>query len=301
MNPNPGTRPAWVDDSLFPFESHFAEIDGNVVHYVDEGSGPTLLLLHGNPTWSFLYRKMIAGLRDRFRCVAVDYPGFGLSAASPGYGYTAAEHALVIERLVEHLDLTDITVAVQDWAGPIGVAAASRNAERYRALIIGNTWAWPKNELATRAFSFALGGPVGRQLIERFNLFARRIVPAGYRRHSLTDAELEHYTRPFPDAAARVPTHVFPKQIMDAMPLLRETEAGLNTLSDLPALILWATGDIAFGAGERKRWESELPNHTTHLLEGAGHYWQDDAGEEAAREIKRWWPEGAEPGDGAAA
>lgn len=77
-------RPAWVSDELFPFESRFVELDGNVVHYVDEGSGPTLLFLHGNPTWSFEYRDVIRFLRDGFRCVAVDYPGFGLSSPTPG-------------------------------------------------------------------------------------------------------------------------------------------------------------------------------------------------------------------------
>jgi haloalkane dehalogenase len=78
-------RPAWVDDELFPFESRFIAIDGHTVHYVDEGSGPTLLLLHGNPTWSFVYRDVIRALRDEFRCVALDYPGFGLSSPRAGY------------------------------------------------------------------------------------------------------------------------------------------------------------------------------------------------------------------------
>ena len=102
-------RPDWVDDELFPFESRFVELDGAHVHYVDEGAGPTLLMLHGNPTWSFLYREIIASLRDRFRCVALDYPGFGLSTAPPGYGFTAREHSDVVARFVAELDLTDWT------------------------------------------------------------------------------------------------------------------------------------------------------------------------------------------------
>src|SRR2546430_8404245 len=93
-------RPTWLRDELYPFESHYADIERARVHYVDEGSGPTLLLLHGNPTWSFLYRDLIQGLRDRFRCIAPDYPGFGLSHAPPDYGYTPAEHANVLEQLI---------------------------------------------------------------------------------------------------------------------------------------------------------------------------------------------------------
>src|SRR5207244_9469335 len=103
-------RPPWLPQELYPFESHYADIDGARVHYVDEGSGPPLLLLHGNPTWSFLYRDLIKELRGSFRCIAPDHPGFGLSRAAPGYRYTPAEHANVLERFVERLVLYGVTM-----------------------------------------------------------------------------------------------------------------------------------------------------------------------------------------------
>ena len=103
--PTDGTaRPDWIPEDLYPFQSHYTDLDSARVHYVDEGSGPPLLLLHGNPTWSFLYRDVIAGLRDRFRCIAPDLPGFGLSEAGPGYGFTPSEHADVLEQLVLRLE-----------------------------------------------------------------------------------------------------------------------------------------------------------------------------------------------------
>src|SRR5919198_2024713 len=129
-------RPTWVPDELFPFESRYADVSGSRVHYIDEGSGPPLLLLHGNPTWSFLYRDVVKALRDRYRCVAVDYPGFGLSSPRPGYRFTPAEHADVIEQLVVRLDLRDATMMVQDWGGPIGFAVATRHPERFAAFVI---------------------------------------------------------------------------------------------------------------------------------------------------------------------
>lgn len=113
-------RPTWVDDKLFPFESRFVDIDGHTVHYVDEGSGPTLLFLHGNPTWSFDYRRVVESLKREFRCVAVDYPGFGLSVAAPGYRYLPADHAQVIERFVAALGLNGITLVAHDWVGRSG-------------------------------------------------------------------------------------------------------------------------------------------------------------------------------------
>ncbi len=119
-----------MSDELFPYASRFVDVDGHLVHYVDEGSGPVLLMLHGNPTWSFLYRDVIAALRDGFRCVAVDHPGFGLSQASPGYGASPAEHAQVLAHLVAQLDLRDVTLVLHDWGGPIGVSAAQRDPAR---------------------------------------------------------------------------------------------------------------------------------------------------------------------------
>src|SRR5919202_4962500 len=121
-------RPGWVDSELYPFEDHWS--DG--IHYVDEGDGPPLLMLHGNPTWSFTWRRVIEGLRDRYRCIAVYLPGFGLSRApASGYGFTPAEHTEVIERVVQQLDLREVTLLVQDWGGPIGFALAGRMPERF--------------------------------------------------------------------------------------------------------------------------------------------------------------------------
>ena len=119
------TRPAWVSDKLFPFRSRFLEVGGAQVHYIDEGQGPVFLGLHGNPTWSFLYRHIVHGLKDRFRCIAPDYPGFGLSTAPGGYRYTIAEHARIIEGFIKRLDLRDITMMVQDWGGSSPCATAT--------------------------------------------------------------------------------------------------------------------------------------------------------------------------------
>jgi alpha/beta hydrolase fold len=158
-------RPAWVDDALFPFESRFMEVDGHVIHYVDEGSGPVLLMLHGNPTWSFVYHGVIARLREQFRCVAVDYPGFGLSVAGPGYRYLPEEHAAVVLAVLDRLGLSGVTLVVQDWGGPIGMWVAEHRPAAFRALVVGNTWAWPVNgDWHFEWFSHAMGGAAGQRL-----------------------------------------------------------------------------------------------------------------------------------------
>src|SRR6185437_2800402 len=186
------------------------------------------------------------GLRDRYRCIAPDYPGFGLSAAAPGYGFTPAEHAAVIEQWLLALDLKDVTMMVQDWGGPIGFAVATRHPERFAAFVIGNTWAWPKSDPGTQAFSRILGGPVGRHFILQNNLFVERILPGGVRRRKLSPTVMDAYRGPFPTPESRQPTYVFPREILASRPFLAEIERRLPAVADRPALLTWPTADVAF-------------------------------------------------------
>src|SRR4051812_40203160 len=207
-------RPAWVDRELYPFEDHW--LDG--LHYVDEGDGPPLLMLHGNPTWSFTWREVIEGLSDRYRCIAPDLPGFGLSEAPSGYGFTPPEHAEAIGRLVDELDLRDATLLVQDWGGPIGFDVAGRRPERFSRYVVGNTWAWSmKDNRSARIFSGFLGGPIGRYLILRRNFFVEKIIPRATR-VEVSERVMDMYRGPFPTPRSREAVAVLPKQIIAATP-----------------------------------------------------------------------------------
>jgi haloalkane dehalogenase len=284
-------RPSWVDSELYPFEDRWAEVDGSIVHYVDEGTGPPLLMLHGNPTWSFTWRDVIKGLKDRYRCIALDYPGFGLSttAVAPGYAFRPQDHARVVHQFTEQLDLQDVTLLVQDWGGPIGFAAAARLPDRFTAFAIGNTWAWPMNRNpGAQVFSRFLGGPIGGYLIKHRNFFVEQIIPGGTKQTGPPDEVMEHYRRPFPTAESRIPMHVFPRAIIGETEWLKEVEHGLASLDDRPALILWPTKDQAFGDKERERWEQIFADHRTVTLEGAGHYIGEDAPREIVAALTEW-------------
>jgi haloalkane dehalogenase len=288
MTADHDARPPWIDEELYPFDSHYADVDGARVHYVDEGSGPPLLLLHGNPTWSFLYRDIIMGLRERYRCIAPDHPGFGLSRAAPGYGYAPREHADTLEKLLQQLDLSDVTMMVQDWGGPIGFAVATRHPERFSAFVIGNTWAWPKADAGTQLFSRLLGGPIGSYLILQRNFFVEKIVPANVKLKQLSERVMDAYRGPFPTPASRRPQHVLPREILSSRAFLAEIEQALPKLRERPALLVWPTDDIAFRGSERRRWEQVFPSHQTVSLEGAGHYIQEDAADEIVSAICDW-------------
>ena len=242
----PEALPFPVPSELFPVEHRFLDLNGTRLHYVDEGSGETLLLLHGNPTWSFLYRRIIAGLKSDFRCIAVDYPGYGMSNAPPGYGFTPREHSTVLERFVDHLRLDDLTLMVQDWGGPIGLGFAGRRPELVHRLIIGNTFAWPLDgERRIHLFSWLLGGPVGQMLTWTLNFGPRVFFARGFAQKPAPEVR-EMYLAPWRDRGRRTAAVIAPRQLIAASPYLEEVEAILHRLADRPTLIVWGTRDAAF-------------------------------------------------------
>jgi haloalkane dehalogenase len=284
-------RPFDVPEALYPFKSRWLEVDGLPVHYIDEGQGKTLLFFHGNPTWSFLYRDIVKGLRDRYRCVAMDYPGMGMSGkprdhGHPEYGFTPAEHSRTVQGLVEALDLSDVTVMVQDWGGPIGLGVATRAPERIARVVIGNTWAWPMKDWKVALFSNGLGRGIGRQLILRRNLFVEKLLPAGVaRKERLTPEVMAAYRGPYPTSIDREPTAVFPREILRSIPYLAEVHEGLGKLADKPVQIVWGNKDAVFAKRELDRWKELFPRARVRILDGASHFIQEDAPEAIVEEI----------------
>lgn len=282
-------RPDWVDDELFPFESRFVDIDGHCVHYIDEGSGPILLLLHGNPTWSFLWRDVVRELRRDYRCIALDYPGFGLSTARSGYRFTPREHAEVVTSFVDELDLGDVTLVGQDWGGLIGLAVAQRRPEVFRRLVLANTWAWPVNGiLHFEAFGRIMGGPLTRLLVRQFNLLVSAFIPVGHKRRKPSDSEMEHYRRALDTPARRQASAVLPGAVLSGRAFFAAVEAGLPAIAHLPTLIIWGDADIAFRPQERERLEREFPDHQTVIVKDAGLYVESDAPEEFVAAFRGW-------------
>ena len=169
------------DPLLYPFTSRWFDSSRGRVHYIDEGDGPPLLLCHGNPTWSFLYRHIVVALRDRFRCIAPDYLGFGLSERPDGFGYTIAEHASVLGEFVDHLGLDRYLTMGQDWGGPISMAVAVGRAQRVRGVVLGNTWFWPTDVLTTKIFLPRDVHPAAAGRDPATQFLCRAADPAGHR------------------------------------------------------------------------------------------------------------------------
>jgi pimeloyl-ACP methyl ester carboxylesterase len=273
--------------SMFDVEHRFIDLpSGARVHYVDEGQGETLLFLHGNPSWSFQWRDLIHGLRGSYRCIALDYPGFGLSQAPEGFGFTPGEESRVLEELVDQLGLRDVTLVMQDWGGPIGTAFAERRPELVRRLILGSTWAWPTRTSEPRGlWSVIAGGPVGEFVQVNFNGIATLALKDSIVRELPSDVA-EVYVRPFQPLERRGIAAFYPGQITAANDWFAELEAGLPTLKDKQALIFWALKDPGFPRSDLERWEQTLPNHKTVEHPNASHFFFEDTSDEVISEIR---------------
>ena len=279
MTGAPGFTPS---PDLFPFESRWLESSAGRVHYVDEGEGQPILMFHGNPTWSFLYRNVIERLRDRFRCVALDYPGFGLSDRPAGYGYTPAEHAGVARELIDALDLRELIVMAHDWGGPIGLSAACADPGRVAGIALGGTWFWPPNR-RFRMFSRVMSSwPVQRAILRR-NLFVERLIPSNTTRE-LSPEEMDHYRGVQPTPEARIGVAELPRQIVRATPFLADlAESVPRELGGKRALITFPMRDAAFRPGDvLPRLRGSFSDVEVVELEDAAHYFVEVAPDEVS-------------------
>ncbi len=270
------------DPALYPFTSRWFDSSRGRLHYVDEGptspQGPPLLLCHGNPTWSFLYRDIIVALRDRFRCIAPDYLGFGLSQRPPHFRYTVDEHAHVVGELVDQLGLDGYVSMGQDWGGPISLAVAVARADRVRGVVMGNTWFWPADALSMKAFIRFMSSPPMQYAILRRNFFVERLIPAGTGRR-LSRTVMDHYRGVQPTARDRAGVARLPKEILAARPLLQHlAEQVPARLGSKPALLVWGMKDRAFRPGPIiPRIRAAFPDHVVVELPHASHFIQEDA------------------------
>lgn len=277
------------DPQLYPFESRWFASSVGRIHYIDEGEGRPILLMHGNPDWSFLYRKMIPLLAPHFRCIAMDYPGFGLSVHPAEYSYLPSDHAVVVAELVTHLDLTDAIVVGQDWGGPIGYDVASRMPERFTGLVAGNTMMWaPTPFLLQRTFSRLMAiGFVQTSLMKR-HTFVKRIMPS-LLQVDLTDEEMRHYLDVAPTPHSRTGHAVFPKAIVGETSWLNALETRVSAnLTDKPMLRIMGMKDVPLTTrAYLRKWDEMWPSATKLDLPSAGHFWQEDEPLAAADAIIR--------------
>ncbi|PRP98272.1 Haloalkane dehalogenase [Enhygromyxa salina] len=281
-----------VPKRLYPFAEHWLELEPGVrMHYVDEGprDGPVVVMLHGNPTWSFYWRRLIKALAPTHRVIAPDHIGCGKSDKPDDerYPYTITRRIADVERLVESLALRDLTLMVHDWGGMIGMGWAHRHPELVTRLVLLNTAAFglPPTKRMPASLWLARNTGLGAVLVRGFNAFARGATRLCVTRRPLPAEIREALCAPYDSWDNRRAVLRFVQDIPlrpgdPGFELLGEVGDALGQFDDRPTLICWGLRDFVFDEHFLRVWEQKLPSADVHRFADSGHYVLEDAGEE---------------------
>lgn len=250
------------------------QVPAGEMSYVDEGTGPPIVFVHGNPSSSMEFLPAIAELSGSRRCIAPDHIGFGHSDKPADWDYLPSSHSKNLAGLLDSLDLHEVTMVVGDWGGPIGLSWVLDNADRVSALVVTNTWLWPVNRsLYYQAFSKMMGGPLGRFLTRRFNLFARQVTKSAWGQATpLTPEIYKEFTSVHRTPDERKGMWVFPREIVGSSEWLARLWERRETLRRVDMRVLWGMKDIGFPPGILDKWIEEFPEATVERLEEVGHF-----------------------------
>ena len=283
---------------LYPFKSSYMDLDGLKDHFLDQGSGEPVVMIHGNPTWSFYYRNLINKLSPHFRAIAVDHIGCGLSD-KPGtdrYDYTLKNRVDDIEALIDSLELKDkITLVLHDWGGMIGIAYALRFPERISRIVIMNTAAFfpPGNKkLPLRLRLLRNFRLLATPAVLGLNLFAYSALYMATHKGLSKDVK-SGLIAPYNCWQNRIATlkfvHDIPVSKKDtSYSLVKSVDENLDKLAGIPMLICWGEHDFVFDASYLAEWQRRFPNAEVHTFSNAGHYILEDESEKVCTLVKNF-------------
>jgi haloalkane dehalogenase len=270
--------------------------DGLRLHYIDEGAGEPVVMLHGNPTWSFYYRHLIDGLRDSYRVIAPDHIGCGLSDKPDDawYDYTLARRVDDLEALLDHLGLDrELTLVLHDWGGIIGMTFATRHPERIARLVVGNTAAFhkPAAKSFPRALSLFRDSPAGAWLARGLNLFVRGTTWIGCTTHPMPREVRDAYAAPYDSWSSRIAIHRFVQDIPlrpgdRSYEVISWVQDRLHLLQSVPMLIAWGMRDFVFDEPVLDEWTRRFPAAEVNRFPEAGHLLFEDEQEAVGRLVR---------------
>ena len=287
-----------VPATLYPFSGHYFDVGGARLHYLDEGQGDPVVMVHGNPTWSFYYRNLILALRSDYRVIAPDHVGCGLSDKPDlnQYDYSLKRRVDDLERLLDHLGVVEnATLVLHDWGGMIGMAWATRHPERLWRLVVLNTSAFrlPKTKRFPWALRLGRNTRLGEWLILQRNAFCRAAARVGTKRRPLPADVRAGLLAPYDSPAHRIAILRFVQTIPlgpadPGYDIVSETESGLDQFRDRPMLICWGMRDFVFDRHFLAEWERRFPAAEVLRLPDCGHYVLEDATDEIVAAVSRF-------------
>ncbi len=283
-------------ERTFPFAPHYHTIETSNMHYVDEGKGEPIVMLHGDPTWGYLYRNFITPLSQYYRCVVPDHMGMGKSDVPQDSSlYTLHQHVINLEALLLHLDLQNITLVLHDWGGPVGLGFAVRHPERIKRLVILNTWAfapWPTASLP-RLVEIIRSAKGENFVLKRNGYLEPAILGTTHYTEKLTPTVMNAYRAPFATLESRLAmlcwSRDIPIQETDASYAeMKQIEQGLSQFTETPVLLLWGMKDPVLTLPVLRLWQHMYPHATTHEIEDASHFLQEDIPERLVSYIQEF-------------
>jgi haloalkane dehalogenase len=290
-------------NGLFPWKSTLIDVGGARQALVDEGPRDarlTFVCLHGNPTWGFLYRQFIRSLSAGHRVLVPDHVGFGRSDKPRELAYyTLERHVANLTTTLDRADARNAILVVQDWGGPIGMGWATRHPDRVAGVVVLNTWAFVREPIMKlpRLFKYLVRGASGYKRVTERNFFVEKLLCRYGTVHRLSPDVVEAYRAAHPRAEDRTGIAAFPRLIPETKDTAHPSwttmagiEDGLRSLSEKPALIVWATKDPANKRPQLERWCRVFPRHSGPHRIRAGHYLQEDAPSEILARIADWVP-----------
>lgn len=285
-------------DTLFPFKRNYFDINGNKLHYVNEGQGEPVVMVHGNPSWSFYYRNLVSALSDNHQCIVPDHIGCGLSDKpdDSAYDYTLEQRIDDLAALLDHLNVKqNITLIVHDWGGMIGMGFAARHPERIKKLVILNTGAFhlPEAKPFPWALSICRNTLLGTVLVRGFNAFSSIASYVGVKRQPMTKAVRQAYVAPFNSWANRISTLRFVQDIPlkpgdRNYQLVSDIAAALPQFATLPVMICWGLQDFVFDKHFLDEWQRVFPGAQVHEFADCGHYILEDASDEVVAHVRQF-------------
>lgn len=269
----------WLDRVAYPFTSRWLDLPSGRLHYIDEGQGRPVVMVHGTPDWSFLWRHLVKALVPRYRCLALDNLGFGLSDRPPGSWYLPEHQAANLKMLIERLGLRDLTLVLHDFGGPFGLHYALDKPENVRSLVLMNTWMWSlADDRRVARFARLAGTRLGRYLYLEWNVSARLIMKRAFGDPArLPPGVHAQYLAPFPDPASRAATWAYARALLGSREWFDRLWKRRERLRDLPVLILWGMKDPALGEPALVRLQSAFARPEVVRLPDVGHFPPEEA------------------------
>jgi pimeloyl-ACP methyl ester carboxylesterase len=277
----------WLDRQEYPFNSRYMNLSGQQLHYIDEGHGETIVFVHGTPSWSFDFRKVIVELRRRYRCVAPDHIGFGLSDKPAHYDYSIKQHADTLEQFIGQMGLTNITLVLHDFGGPIGFHYALKYPENVKSIVVMNSWLWDfSDEPVFKNFRKIINSPITPFLYKQLNFSPKYLLPKSFGKKRPSRKILKHYTSPFANSSQRNGALAFARSLVNDQHWFESLWQKKQLLQHMPILFIWGMKDRFIQPAFLDKFLKGFSESSIKKLDDCGHFPQEENPQEVTAAIQ---------------